>query len=1027
MAFVQAKSASHVGNDSFNVVFASAVGANKLLAIVTDDGTGDTITAPSGFTQYATNADLTGPDSATIRAFWKDATGSEGTTFAWASSAGHVQVVMSEHSGRATGAPTFSAATQNTTSNATPVSASFTGVTAVANDDLVLLGAIDQTNQTDVWSVGTFPSGWTSRASVFPGDWGGAFLASKEAVSAGATGAITCTLTRTSGTGNTGYGGFVVRLPAAAGTTFNQTCSAATATAASKATVKIKHASVSAATATVSTRVNQPKPVRSAASTTSSTRVASGSRILLSSSPTAPVRVVKASSTKSATSATSAAWVRSSLFTKLCSATSVVGASILKQVGAIRTVAAATSTAAGVVRAAAVSRSASTATTGGGAKTTFAKRLAQAVTAATRTGSTFTVKNAIAKTWTITPSGDGKRYSDYPAGDKPGFNPIIVAVDCPSGNTSGGENNLGDCITLYGFNFGNFADYGNTSHVYINGVEVANYRCLDNAPGSGTAGFGNGVFETYGLKRLTFQVGGLGGASAGTAYNISMTVNGRSLGNPSVAGQYYDYLSGDALTFTPQAGPIIFVDGTNGSDSNPGTFALPKQHMQASGAIGGSGALRSGSSSTDTTGTPPGTHVYVMNGTYGSTGTLANGIHGCWGNFFRISGLAPSGGSNRGYIHIQSYPGAAGANARHTPSYDPGAGVSAGGGFIWNDQARAQEACAFDTSSIGWAKYITVSNLKIVAAPDAGSDSAPLNLDSRADYARIMGCELVWKTTVTDAINGTGAHARAGGIAGNGRTVRIGCNYIHDIWGDTAWNENHGTYFDGSVESANGIWFGFNVIKHITAGNGVQTYNGSAPDTIQNVFVHNNWIEDVNKNGLNISDNTSSRRDWSNVVKDCGEYSVYFSSASLTAANAQSVENNVLIGWGRVNSARPAIGNTGNTGSGSTRSRNNILYQPSGYSTSGGFVSLDSAGTNNLDHNRYFDANGVMTQPSADTTGTYGDPLFNSLTNKDYGLQSGSPCIDAAATTLATRNFDFMGRVISGTADIGAFEYGAHL
>lgn len=639
----------------------------------------------------------------------------------------------------------------------------------------------------------------------------------------------------------------------------------------------------------------------------------------------------------------------------------------------------------------------------------------------------MTAKNAVSSTVTIALSGDNRRWSAWPAGDKPGFNPIIAFTDIIAGPTTGGENNKGCYLTVVGWNFGSFSDWGSTSHLYIGGVEVDNYRCLDNAPGSGTAGMGNGVYETYGLKRLTVQVGALGSPTAGTALNITMTVNGRSLGNPVTAGQYFDYLSGDALTFTPQPGTIVFLDGTNGSDSNAGTFAAPKQHMQASGAIGGTGALRSGATSTDTTGTAPGTHVIVRTGTYASTGTLANGIHGCWGNFFRIGGLAPTGGTNRGPIVITSYPGPAGGNAREVVSYDPGTGVSAGGGFIWNDQARAQETNPFDGTTVGWAKYMHVSNLKLVAAPDAGGDSAPINLDSRADFARVMCCELVWKTTVTDAVNGANSHARAGGIAGNGRTVRIGGNYIHDIWGDVAFNENHGMYFDGSIESANGVWVGFNVIKSITGGNGIQTYNGSAPDTIQNIFDHNNWIESVNKNGINISDNTRSRHTWNTVVKDAGEYGIYYSSAAVNASGGQSVENCVIIGWGTQNSLRPGVGNTGNTGTGSTLTRNCIFYQPSGYHTAGGFASLDSSGTNNLDHNQYFDANSVMTKPSADTTGAYGDPVFNAFSSKDFSLQSSSPCIDAGVTTSVTRNFDFLGYLVTGTPDRGAFEYGTHL
>jgi hypothetical protein len=640
------------------------------------------------------------------------------------------------------------------------------------------------------------------------------------------------------------------------------------------------------------------------------------------------------------------------------------------------------------------------------------------------------VRNVVTKNWSILPSFDGLLYSAYPNGDKPGGSPIIAFTDFTAGPTTGGENNKGCYLTVFGWNFGTFSAWGVSNHLYIGGVEVDNYRCLDNAPGTGVAGMGNGVFETFGLKRLTVQVGALGTPTAGVALNITMTVNGHGLANPVTSGQYFDYLSGDALTFTPQPGTILFVDQTNGLDSNAGTFAAPKQHLQDS-TMFGSGALKSASSSVDTSGTKPGTHIVFRGGTYTSTGTTTGGSgtnYGMWANLFRIGGLAPSGGTNRGPICFTSYPGAAGANSRELAQYNPGTGVHASGGFLGNDQARAQETNPFDGTTVGWCKYMHFSNLKITAAADYGQDGAPFNLNSRADFWRIMGCEMIWKTTITDAVNGANTHARAGGIAGNGRTVRIGGNYIHDIWGDVAFNENHGTYFDGSVESANGVYMGFNVIYNITAGNGIQTYNAAAPDYIQNIYDHNNWIELVNKNGINCSDNTRSRHTWNTVVKDAGEYGIYYSSASLIATNAQSVENCVIYGWARQNSLRPGVGNTGNTGTGSTMTRNCIFFQPSGYNTAGGFTSLDGSGTNNLDNNQWFDANGVLTtQPSGDTTGGYGNPKFNAAASKDFSLQSTSPCINVGSTTIATRNYDFIGFVIIGLNDRGAFEYGSHL
>jgi hypothetical protein len=636
-------------------------------------------------------------------------------------------------------------------------------------------------------------------------------------------------------------------------------------------------------------------------------------------------------------------------------------------------------------------------------------------------------KNAVAKAWSITPSYDGRRYSAWPAGDKPGGNPIIAYTDFVAGPTTGGENNKGCYLSVYGWNLGKFSDWGVNNHLLIGGVEVDNYRCLAKCIGSGIAGMGNGVFETFGLMRLTVQVGAIGSPTAGTALNISMTVGARSLGNPVTAGQYFDYLSGDALTFTPQPGPIIFVDPVNGNDANAGTFASPLQHLQSSTGHT-TGAIQGGNSSSDTTGTKPGTHVYLRGGTFAPLSTTATGGYGMWANFFRVGGLAPSGATNRGPICITSYPGTAGANAPELAAFVAPTGASASGGFLGNDQARAQETNPFDGVTVGWAKYLHFSNLSITAAPDGPRDGAPFNLDSSADYWRIMNCEMVWKSTITDAINGASTHARAGGIAGNGYHLRFGGNFIHDIYGDTSFNENHGQYLDGSIKCAFDAWTGFTVIKNISAGNGLQTYNTQASDTLRNVFHHNCWVETVNKHGLNFSDSTDSRRDWSMVVLFAGEASVAFSGGSIAAANNMSVENSVLYGWGRVNSGRGALYNAGGTNAGSTSTRNCIITQAQGYGAAGGFTTLDGSGTNNLVGNRYWDPNGNLTsKPSGDTAGAFGDPLFNGASSKDFSLQSTSPCIDAAGTTLATRAFDFLGNVISGTADVGAFEYGAHL
>src|ERR1041385_8597603 len=137
-----------------------------------------------------------------------------------------------------------------------------------------------------------------------------------------------------------------------------------------------------------------------------------------------------------------------------------------------------------------------------------------------------------------------------------GSAPIILFTDFVAGPTSGGENNKGAYLSIYGFNLGNFADYGVTNHVTLGGVEVDNYRCLVPMAGAGSGGPGQGVYETWGAKCLTVQVGSLGGASAGSVLKIDLTVQGVHPSNPTDgSGNYKDYAtkmdgSASSLTFT---------------------------------------------------------------------------------------------------------------------------------------------------------------------------------------------------------------------------------------------------------------------------------------------------------------------------------------------------------------------------------------------------------------------------------------------------------------------------------------------
>lgn len=600
--------------------------------------------------------------------------------------------------------------------------------------------------------------------------------------------------------------------------------------------------------------------------------------------------------------------------------------------------------------------------------------------------------------------------------------PIILYTDFVAGPTTGGENNKGGYLSLYGLNFGVFSDYGTANHVTIGGVEVDNYRCLIAGVG---AGIGNRLMDLTGIQCLRVQVGALGSPTAGVALKIDMTVGGNHPANPTDgSGNYLDYLTkydntGNALTFTPQPGAFIFVNRSTGNNANPGTFASPIKDLQTSTGFGG--AYKCGTSSSDATnGIKPGTHVIDMGGT-----ANAVGLAGFAAYIFRISGTAPTGAANRGPICFTSYPGAAGANSPVT-SVIQGVAVSSsgGGGFISNDQARAGETNPYDGLT-GWGRWMHFSNIKIISSANGERDGCPMNLASGSNDWRIVNCDLSWPW-VSNSNNIT----NAAGIAGNGYRVFAAGNYIHNIQGNATDNQNHGMYIDGSVVCANGYVAAFNFIKDITAGNGIQTFNSQAPDSIQNISIHHNWIETVHKHGLNCSDSTQSRADWNNVVLFAGEASYNISTGAVTAASGIRAYNNTFYGFAMVVGTRPAIWNQGGNGGGaaSTDFRNNIVSQSASHGATGySFQSLDS-GTNNFSKNRWYDPNGnLTTKPANDSTGSYGIPGFTDVTVKDFSLLTGSACKDAGGSPLVTRSTDFLihATPFNTTHDIGAFEFGA--
>jgi hypothetical protein len=146
-----------------------------------------------------------------------DATGSDAFGFADNAAGNNKALITAAWSGRNNSAPRSATpvTTGNSASNTSPISATITGITAVSGDDIGIGLGTDELASAR-WTESTITN-YTSQVNGVALDFvSGAGLQTRDNVSAGATGNFSVTITRNSGTGNSGYCGIVVAIAAAA-------------------------------------------------------------------------------------------------------------------------------------------------------------------------------------------------------------------------------------------------------------------------------------------------------------------------------------------------------------------------------------------------------------------------------------------------------------------------------------------------------------------------------------------------------------------------------------------------------------------------------------------------------------------------------------------------------------------------------------------------------------------------------------------------------------------------------------------
>lgn len=580
-----------------------------------------------------------------------------------------------------------------------------------------------------------------------------------------------------------------------------------------------------------------------------------------------------------------------------------------------------------------------------------------------------------------------------------GPTPIVLYTDIQSGPTSGGENNQGIYLSIFGKNFGS-SGLGTTTKVLIGGYEVANYRYLGASRGRPD------------VQQITVQVGSLANAAPFIALPISVVVNGvASVDNPYYAAQ----------TFTPAPGNIFFVDPVAGVDTNGtttgGTFTSPFQHVQLPG-IGLSFSIDPASQSGAYGRVRAGDFIVLRGGSY----TGATGFGGYFMQTLNKSGCplqsncANGGGTTSGPITVMGYPTeSAVISVPNTGNYG-----AANGGISSADNARQQ---------LGMGSYWNFSNLIV----DVGFADGPINaqrgdLNPNGAYWRVVNNDLSMTTCNLPLNNG---ECLAGTVGGGGAGHFWVGNHGHDVYdGPNNGSSNlqdHGVYvgYNGPIEIA------YNYFTNIYGGNGIQLHNTVSTTHISGISIHHNLIDTVNKHGINLADGSGSNiQVFNNIVMHPAQAGLRMGGTSFISG--LKVYNNTFFdtGTGGNNPSSGSLTNDMASAAGQYDIENNILYPHSGSSYAAGSGNSAFVGSGTVQNNLLY--NGSNSPPFSFTVNAVqANPLFVSTVTgaEDLHLQGTSPAIGAGANLSGTVLDDFDTATSTAAPDtrgasfsIGAFQ-----
>jgi len=435
--------------------------------------------------------------------------------------------------------------------------------------------------------------------------------------------------------------------------------------------------------------------------------------------------------------------------------------------------------------------------------------------------------------------------------------PLVLYTDLASGPNSGGENNRGAYLSIFGRNFGSVG-LGSRVKVTIGGVEVASYRYLGVSKGRAD------------IQQITVQIGALGSPTPGVALPIQVSVAGAA--------------SNIDRTFIVNPGRLLFVDNVQGDDASavPGDTAHPYRHVQVSDtSMAAYGALQPGD-------------IIVMRGTGTPWTDLGNDTY--FIKFINKDGSAPTGASGTGPFTLMAYPSEDVFIDINGPSAPIKKGAISG---------------IDTTQGITGGHWVTIADLRI----ESGGNAGVIATQIAGDHWRIVNNGLSAATATNTAkaggINGNATnafwygnhiHDIAGGVAQENHGIYIDGDGSYDIAFNHIEHVSGGNGFQIYVNGSNGSDFANHVHFHHNLVHGVSKHGLNITDGAQNdIALWNNVVYDTALSGLRFNTNTlHGARIWNNTIANADTAGTFAGYAAISndwnfPPDALDLRNNIVV------------------------------------------------------------------------------------------------------------------------------------